>query len=182
MASFIQRVVGAAKLNPAIYEEVEADKGATGQAMTVVVISAVAAAVGEIGQGAMGALAGLIAALLGWVAWAFAIWLVGTKLLPAPETKSDMGELLRTIGFATSPGWFRVLGCIPLLHTFVMLGTWVWMLVPMVVAVRQALDYPGTGRAVIVCLIGGLAHFFMWVYVAILFGLGAMGLQKVFGS
>ena len=181
MSTWIQRVVGAAKLNPAIYEEVEADKGATGQAMAVVVISAVAAAVGEAGQGAMGVLAGLVAALLGWVAWAFSIWLVGTKLLPGPETKSDMGELLRTIGFATSPGWLRVFAWLPFLHPLIMVATWVWMLIAMVVAVRQALDYSGTGRAVAVCLIGALAHFFIWVYVAMMFGLGALGVQKLFG-
>jgi len=181
MSSWMQRVVGAAKLNAAIYEEVEADTGATGQAMAVVVVSAVAAAIGEVGQGAMGVAAGLVAALLGWVAWAFAIWLVGTKILPEPQTKSDMGELLRTIGFATSPGWIRVLAFLPFLHPVVMLGAWVWMLVAMVVAVRQALDYTGTGRAVVVCVIGGLAHFFIWVYVAVLFGLGALGIQKLFG-
>src|SRR5512139_1201362 len=132
MSTWIQRVVGAAKLDPTIYEEVEADKGATGQAMAVVVVAAVAAAIGEIGQGAMGVLAGLVAALLGWVAWAFSIWLVGTKILPGPETKSDMGELLRTIGFATSPGWIRVLAWLPFLHPLIMLVAWVWMLVAMV--------------------------------------------------
>ena len=181
MSTWIERVVGAAKLNAAIYEEVEADKGATGQAMLVVVVSSVAAAIGEAGQGAMGIVFGLVAALLGWVAWAFCIWLVGTKLLPGSETKSDMGELLRTIGFATSPGWIRVLGVVSFLHPIVMIVAWVWMLVAMVVAARQALDYRGTGRAVIVCVIGGLAHFFIWVYVAILFGLGALGMQKMFG-
>jgi len=32
------------------------------------------------------------------------------------------------------------------------------MLVAMVIAVRQALDYHGTGRAIAVCLIGWLVH------------------------
>ena len=36
MANFIDRMVGAAKLNVGVYEEVEADTGATGQAMGVV--------------------------------------------------------------------------------------------------------------------------------------------------
>jgi hypothetical protein len=97
---------------------------------------------------------GTIVALIGWIIWAYLTYLIGTKLLPEPQTKSNPGELLRTIGFSSSPGVIRVLGIIPFLSGIVFLAASIWMLVAMVIAVRQALDYRSTWRAVGVCLIG----------------------------
>ena len=53
MASFVERVVGAARLDARVYEEVEADPTAMGQAMAVVAAAALASGVGSIGSGAM---------------------------------------------------------------------------------------------------------------------------------
>jgi hypothetical protein len=158
-------MIQAAKLDVALYEEVEADKGAMGQAMAVVILSSVAAGVGAIGTtGIKGLFFGAIVALLGWFIWAFMTYFIGTRLLPEPQTKADYGELLRTIGFSSSPGVLRVLGIIPLLGAIVNFIVGIWMLVAMVVAVRQALDYKSTWRAVGVCLIG-------WIVQALLFTL-----------
>jgi len=155
MTSFKDRIIRAAKLDVNLYEEVEADKGAMGQAMGVVVLSSIAAGVGIIGRGGFGGiLIGTVAALTGWYVWAYLIYLIGTKLLPGPQTKADHGELLRTIGFSSSPGLIRVLGIIPGLGGVVFLVASIWMLVAMVIAVRQALDYNNTLRAVGVCAIG----------------------------
>jgi len=82
------------------------------------------------------------------------VYIIGTKVLPEPQTRSDLGELLRTTGFAASPGLLRVLGVIPLIGGLIMPAVTIWMLVAMIIAVRQALDYQSTGRAVVVCLIG----------------------------
>ena len=103
MTSFIGRMVGAAKLSVPIYEEVEADGSATGQAMGVVLLSSVAAGVGSAALGA-GIIGGAIAALLSWVIWAFLTYFVGTRLFPEPQTEADMGQLMRTLGFAQSVG------------------------------------------------------------------------------
>lgn len=155
MTSFANRMLAAAKLDTAVYEEVEADRSAMGQAMGVVILASLAAGVGSIQQVGMGGiLMGTISALLGWAAWAAITYLVGTRLLPEPQTHADYGELLRTIGFASSPGIIRILGVIPGLMGIVFMVAGIWMLVAMVIAVRQALDYRSTGRAVIVCLIG----------------------------
>ena len=94
--------------------------------------------------------------------------MIGTKMLPEPQTHADMGQMLRTIGFSSSPGVIRVLGIIPGLNTLVQIIAQVWMLVAMVIAVRQALDYTSTLRAVGVCLIGWIIQF---VVLVILFGL-----------
>ena len=157
MATFSERMLGAAKLSVDTYEEVEADTGATGQAAGVVVLSSLAAGIGSVGLGATGAggiIAGALAALLSWVIWAFLTYLIGTRLVPEPQTHADVGQLMRTLGFAQSPGIMRLLGGIPGIGPLVLAVVSVWMLVAMVIAVRQALDYTSTWRAVGVCLIG----------------------------
>ena len=155
MASIQDRMLRAAKLDVDLYEEVEADPEAMGQATAVVVLAALAAGIGNFTTlGPTGLVVGTLAALVSWYIWAFLTYLIGTKLLPEPETQSDVGELLRTIGFASSPGLLRVFGVVPALGDIVFLVAGLWMLIAMVIAVRQALDYKSTGRAIGVCLIG----------------------------
>jgi hypothetical protein len=155
MTSFKDRIIRAAKLDVDLYEEVEADKGAMGQAVGVVVLSSVAAGVGSVAIGGLrGILMGTVVALVAWYIWAYLTYFIGTKFLPEPQTRADHGELLRTIGFSSSPGLIRVLGIIPGLRAMVFLVASIWMLVAMIIAVRQALDYESTLRAVGVCVIG----------------------------
>jgi len=157
MSSFKDRIIRAAKLDVKLYEEVEADKGAMVQAMVIVVLASIAGGVGSLGKGGVGGLIwGTAIALIAWYVWAYVTYIVGTKVLPEPQTRADYGELLRTIGFSSSPGLIRILGIIPGLSWIVFLIAGIWMLVAMVVAVRQALDYKSTFRAVGVCLIGWL--------------------------
>ena len=171
MSPFVDRMIRAAKLDVHLYEEVEADKGALGQAMGVVVLSSVASGVGlgEAG-GVTGIVAGTIAALAGWFIWAFLTYFIGTKLLPEPQTRADFGELLRTIGFASAPGVIRVLGIIPAIAPIVFVVAGIWMLVAMVVAVRQALDYHSTFRAIGVCGLGWLVQVIILALVLTMVG------------
>lgn len=180
MATFTERMIGAAKLDVATYEEVEADTTATGQAMLVVVLSSVAAGIGALGSmGIVGLLVGTIGALVGWFIWAGLIFIIGTKILPEPQTEADMGQLLRTIGFASSPGILRLLGFIPVLGTMLWYAVAIWMLVATVVATRQALDYKSTGRAVAVCAIGFVVYLVVSVVIGSILGLGAMAAASV---
>ena len=175
MNPFVDRIIRAAKLDVNLYEEVEADKSSIGQAMTVVVTSSVAAGLGMIDEGGLGGIfMGAVTALIGWYIWAYLTYLIGTKLLPEPQTRADYGELLRTIGFSSAPGLIRVLGIIPVLGGIVFLVASIWMLVAMVIAVRQALDYSGTLRAVGVCAIG-------WVIQVVIMGL-VLSFMGAFGG
>ena len=98
MILLVDRMIRAAKLDVRLYEEVEADKGAMGQAMVVVVFSSIAAGIGTVGTTWIkGLVLGTIVALVGWFIWAFLTYFIGTRLLPEPQTKADYGELLRTI-------------------------------------------------------------------------------------
>jgi len=182
MASFTERMIGAAKLDVHTYEEVEADPNAIGQAMIVVVISSVAAGIGSLAQaGVAGLVVGSVVALIGWFIWAFLTFIIGTKVFPEPETKSNMGELLRTIGFAATPGVLKVFGVVPMLGTLISFAASIWMLVAMVIAVRQALDYKSTGRAIGVCLIGWVIYIIAVVVLLgmllVMFGLGAAAMR-----
>ena len=164
-------MIRAAKLDAQLYEEVEADRGAMREAMTVVVLSAVAAGIGNLANGGLlGIISGTIGALVGWYIWAFLTYFIGTRLLPEPDTKADHGELLRTIGFSSAPGLIRVFGIIPGLTTFVFAVAGGWMLVAMVIAVRQALDYKSTWRAIGVCVIGFVVQAFVLMVAISIFG------------
>src|SRR5918994_6655925 len=149
MATFAQRVLGAARLNPRTYEEVEADREATGQALAVVLLASVASGIGLPGASPVprSVVVGAIGGLVGWIAWATLTYIIGTRLLPGAQTRANVGELLRTIGFAAAPGLFRVLGVVPLVGPLLYIVASLWMLVAMVVAVRQALEYTSTTRA-----------------------------------
>jgi hypothetical protein len=153
MATLAERMLGAARLERATYEEVEQDRTATGQALGVVVLSSVAAGLG-LGAGLRGLLINTVASIVLWAIWAALVYWIGTRLLPEQDTHADWGEVARTVGFAQSPGVLRVLVIIPILGDFVRAATDVWVLIATVVAVRQALDYRSLPRAVGVCLIG----------------------------
>lgn len=169
MANFTDRIIRAARLDVHLYEEVEADTGATVQAMGIVVLSSIAAGVGSAARaGVVGILIGTVAAIIGWFIWAYLTYFIGTKILPEPQTRATPSELLRTIGFSSSPGLIRVLGIIPGVAGVVFFVASIWMLVAMVVAVRQALDYKSTLRAVGVCIIGWIIQILV---LAVLFAI-----------
>ncbi len=156
--SFPIRIIGALSLDPATYEEVEADSSATGQALTVVLLSSLAAGIGApagLGGGSLQSVVFITgASLIAWAAWALLTFEIGSRLMPEPSTRGGVDELLRTIGFSSAPGLLRVFGVVPGASWWAFGITAVWMLAAMVVAVRQALDYTSTARAIAVCAIG----------------------------
>ena len=172
MTPFVDRMIRAVKLDVHLYEEVEADHSAMGQAMAVVVLSSLAGGIGFMHQaGLKGLVIGTVGSLIGWYVWAFLTYIIGTKLLPEPHTHADHEQLLRTIGFASAPGMIRILAILPGLGTIVDFLASGWMLVAMVIAVRQALDYQSTYRALGVCLIGWVAQaLLVWAIVTLMNG------------
>lgn len=169
MEQLTDRIIRAAKLDDSLYAEVETDTDAMGQAVLVVILSSIAAGIGSIAEGGLGGIIlGTLISLLAWYIWAYLTYYIGTKWLPEAQTQSNPGELLRTIGFSSAPGLIRVVGVVPGLTGPVFLLAAVWMLVAMVVAVRQALDYHSLWRAAGVCVIGWLIQ---GLVVALLFAL-----------
>jgi hypothetical protein len=162
MSTLASRILGAARLDSQSYEEVETDHYANIQAVGVVLFSSLAAAIGTGVRETGSVLQLLVAAVITWIIWVLLTLFIGTRLLPGNKTKADFGQLFRTTGFSTSPGILRVLGIIPGIGWFIFAVVTVWMLFSFVVAVRQALDYTSTARAVVVCLLG-------WIVNAVLF-------------
>jgi hypothetical protein len=163
MSTLTNRLLGSVWLKADSYEEVEADTHANAQAVGVVVLSSVAAALGT-GTTNLGSMASLIVvALAGWIIWVLLTLMIGTLLLPGNSTRSDFGQILRTTGFSAAPGIFRVLGIVPVIGWAFFLAATIWMLFSFVVAVRQALDYSNTGRALAVCVLGWLIHAVLFV-------------------
>ena len=167
---FINRIIRACKLDVNLYEEVEADKSATFQAALVVILSSLAAGVGALSLGASNFLMAPVLSLLRWYIWAYLIYFIGTKLFPEPTTRSDHGELLRTIGFSSAPELIRVFGFTPELMSITFIGGGIWMLIAMVIAVRQALDYQSTWRAIGVVIIGFLVQAIVLINLLRIFG------------
>lgn len=152
--SMIARMQGAARLQVDVYEEVEADTTATAQAAGVVGIVAIASALGGLQAGAAGFLGGLVAAYIGWIIWSAVTYLIGDKLLGGTAT---WGELLRTLGFAQSPGVLFLMGSIPLLGWLIRFVVSIWILIAAIIAIRQALDF-STGRALLTAFLGWIAY------------------------
>ena len=170
--SFVDRMIGAAKLDVSVYEEVEHDATATGQAAGVVALVAVCAAIGALGShDAKGPIAAVVSALLGWVIMAVLTWAIGTMLFGGT---ADIGELLRTLGFSRAPGVLAIVGFIPILGGLALLVVWVWQLVTAVVAIRQALDFD-TGKAVATAVIAWLVVMAVTFAIMLMVG-GAMAL------
>ena len=180
MNKFVDRIIRAAKLDVRVYEEVEADQTALNQSMKVVVLSSIAAGIGAISKsGIVGIIVGTIVALIGWYLWAFIVYIIGTKLLPEAQTQADHGQLLRTLGFSSAPGLIRVVGIIPGLTEIIFLAASIWMLAAMVIAVRQALDYKSTFRAVAVCLIGWFVQILILVALFSILGIPLQPASKL---
>ncbi|MEW6600382.1 MAG: YIP1 family protein [Nitrospirota bacterium] len=170
MNNFINRMIRAARLDITLYEEVEGDKDSLKQAMLVVILSSAAAGAANVWEAGIGGIViGIIISLIGWFVWALLTYIIGTKLLPEPQTRSDPGELLRTIGFSSAPGLLRVIGILPVLAKPVFVIAAIWMLAAMVVAIRQALDYKSTWRAVGVCVIGWIIQLIIIVLMLSVF-------------
>ena len=154
--SYAEKLYKAIMLDVEFYEAVEADKSLTKQAMMTVALVAIvegfviAAGITEFTDLALGALG----SILRWVVWAFFIGFVGTRILPEPETDSNTGELLRTLGFAYAPGLLLIFESVPLINALpIFMIVYFLQLAAMTVAVRQALDFSSTVRAVGVCIV-----------------------------
>jgi hypothetical protein len=165
------QMIRASQLDVNLYEEVERDTTQTNNALTVVAISAIATGIGTaIGQAlssgtstpgataaggagiVIGLIAGVTVALIGFAIWTAIVYFIGTSLFGGTAT---WGEVLRTVGFANSPGVLRILVFIPFIGGLIGLLVGIWTIVTTVVAVRQSLDIT-TGKAIIVSIIGAI--------------------------
>jgi hypothetical protein len=160
--SFVDRLIGVAKLDAATFEEIEHDETATVWAAVIATLAGVSLGVGIAMLGiALGEVAGwgaviffgivyAILGLLGLALFTTVAYLVGGNLLKTEATEVTWAQLFRTLGFAGLP--IVVLGWLAMIHSLVLLVAIAWFLGAVVVAVRQAMDF-GTDRAVVTALV-----------------------------
>ena len=164
----IQRMLGAATLRSTTFEEVEADQSATKQALVIVTLSAVAATIGDPRTESIPL--GILLGIFGWAVWAWVTYLVGTKLLGTKTTVASWGQLARTLGFAQSPGVLKIFGVIPIIGPYIFIAASLWQLAAMIIAIRQALDYTSTLRAIGVAIIGFIPYVLLMSIPFVLLG------------
>jgi hypothetical protein len=170
MKTLIKRIIGAARLDADTYEHVEADSKTRAGAVFVVVTASIAASIGIGVTDPAGILGVTVGAIATWIVWVGLTYVIGTRLLPESETHATIGELMRTTGFSAAPGILRIFGFLPTIGTAIFFCVTIWMLFAFIVAFRQALDYAGSTRAILVCVLGWLIHgvvFFAFVATAI---------------
>jgi hypothetical protein len=156
MGALGYRLLGALRLDPRVFEEVESRRAANSEALVIVLVSSIAAGVGagSLDGPSMARITGFGAIALGsWLAWSGMILHVGGRLFPEAQTRVTYGQLIRTIGFAATPGLLQVFAIFEPIRMPVFIVAWLWMLAAMVVAVRQALDYRTPWHAFGVCII-----------------------------
>jgi hypothetical protein len=164
------RMIGAARLDAHTYEEVEANPATTAGAIFVVLAASVAAAIGIGVTDPAGILGVTLGALATWLVWVGLTYIIGTRVIPEGGTHSTIGEVVRTTGFSAAPGVLRIFGFLPVIGWAIFFGVTIWMLFAFVVAIRQAMDFQSSARALLVCLLGWLIHgvlFFAFVVPAV---------------
>lgn len=186
----IQRMIGAALFNADTYEEIEADPGAIGQAILVVLLVTLCGAIGGIIGGllgdasalriVMGVIAGLVFGIVRWAIWVSVLALVGGMMLRTGSTHTSWAEIGRVVGFAYTPGVLSIFSFVPFIGWLFPLVAWVWTLAAVTMAVRQALDFESTGRAIAVVLLSAVIGFIPWIIVVIVQAaiLGAEGVEE----
>lgn len=164
--TFGDRVVGAMKLDPNTFEDVERDPTAIGQSVGVIVLAAVAAGIGNVFRGGLtGIVYGACLSVIGFLVWSLIVWVIGTKVMPEPATKADYAETFRVLGFSAAPGLASVITIIPILGYLLMLLIWLWQIAAMIIAVKAVLDYSTLGKAIIVVVIGWIVNFVLTMII-----------------
>jgi hypothetical protein len=177
-SSFVDRIIGAIKLDPATYEAVEHDTDATWQAAVVVALAAILSGVGSSGGKPQGLLGGVLASIVFWAIFALFAYLVGAYLLKGPQTSATFGEVLRTLGFSYAPSFVAILGLIPGIGFLFTIIAAIWALIASVIALRQALEV-STGRAVAVVVVAFLAMFVVVAVIVAVLGISIVGLDRL---
>jgi hypothetical protein len=165
--SLIDRMLGAALLDPLAYQEATLAPSTRVHAAMVVAVSATAAGLGSLGGGFAGLVVGSLTALLGWCIYCFAVYWVATKRYRVPSTAANWGATWRTLAMASSPRVFLILTFVPAIGFLVGLAVHAWVLITTVFATRIALDIE-IRPAITTALIGLLPMLLVWALTAAL--------------
>jgi hypothetical protein len=151
-------LVRAALANPVTYEEFDRDPFAAGRGRLIVALAAIAAVIGAANSGVTGALVHLPAFALGWCAFAFTVYSIGTQAFPGQRGKDTFQRLVRALALATTPALLVVLGVVPTYGPLFVLGAYIWVLLTATTAISAPLGL-NKDSSIIVATVGCMVLF-----------------------
>ena len=165
----------ASQLDATLFEEVEADRAATAQALVVVAIVSLAIGFGSIDVGADfsvdALIGGTVLGLIGWVVWAGITYALATSILRGSRNEADFLAVVRSLAFAQSVGVFRFFGFVGLVGDLTIVVVFLWQFLAVVESARELFDYESNMRVFGVVLIGAVPNFYLtYLLVNRLFG------------
>ena len=177
--SFMDRLIAVARLDRSAYEEIEHDRGATSQAAIVILVAAVAGAIGQVNEGGNGLIAGFLGGFLAWVVSSAFIYFVGTRVIPSDRVEADLGQVLRTQGFAAAPNLLLVVAAFPLFGGLVAFAVAIWYLITRIIAIQAALE-TSVLRAIGIAALAVILEFIVLGVMGLIFGVGLFAVSSAF--
>jgi hypothetical protein len=178
------RATRAVLLDKELYKEVETDPSLDREALLIVVLASLAGGIAAFITSAFRqrffiALLGLIVSTLIGVAsyyiWAYITQFIAKNLY---ENETDIGELLRVLGYASTPRLISLVGFIPCFGPVLSFAGWIWALIASFIGIREALDQDTT-ETVVTVFLGWLTIMILSGIVTNLLGIGAIGLGPI---
>lgn len=149
-----------------------------GQALGVVILVTICGAIGGLvsdlmsGASGLGIILGLCFGLafgiVRWALWVTVILMVGGGLLRTGNTQISWSEMGRVLGFAYTPGVLAIFSWVPVVGWLISVAAFIWTLAAAIMGVRQAMDFEGTGRAILVVVIAGVIGFIPWILLLLI--------------
>jgi len=180
------RALRAARLDVTLYNEVEADASLSREALYVVIIVSVLSGIGSFlsllfSGSIIGALLSLIVGIafgiLAYYLFCYVAHWVGTSMF---KGQGDVGEVLRTVGYASGVRAIGLLAFIPCIGWLIGLAGLVWWIAASVVALREALDID-TGNAIVTAVIGGVIVVAIYAAIAAVMAILGFGVASLGG-
>jgi hypothetical protein len=154
-----ERVTAAAMLKWEVYEDVKKDPIASTQARVIVATGAAAAGIGAFWAGPLAIITYVAAGLLGWLAFAYVTYLVGTTVFPGQKSDQHWALLFKALGIAHAPRILILSGiALPLFAPLIALALFIWLLAAAVPATQYSLELDRES-AILSTITGALALF-----------------------
>jgi len=178
------RAMRASLLDRELYKEVEEDTSLDREALMIVVIVSVASGIAafitslyrqQIGTAVLGLIVPSVVGIANYYIWAYVTQFIAINMY---ESETDIGELLRVLGYASVPRLISLFGFIPCLGPVLSFAGGIWALAAGYIGIQEALDLDTTDTVVTVIL-GWLAIMIISGLVTTILGIGALGLGPV---